>query len=101
MGSRIEIKSERCGKVSDRRKLWSKILSGSFLAIMAIHIIVFTAIGIFTPLGWRLLAIFGIGLAALACLWLILFLYSKTFAPLKWMLFVPFMRRALGFDDDK
>ncbi|MCD7969052.1 MAG: hypothetical protein LUF87_01700 [Alistipes sp.] len=40
-----------------------KILTGSFIVIMAIHIVVFTALGLFTPMGWRLLYIFLAGLA--------------------------------------
>ncbi|MCD8071692.1 MAG: hypothetical protein LUE10_00625 [Alistipes sp.] len=39
-----------------------RIHTGSFLAIMAIHLVVFTALGLFTPAGWRLLWIFLIGL---------------------------------------
>ncbi|MCD8172572.1 MAG: hypothetical protein LUD76_03795, partial [Alistipes sp.] len=41
----------------------AKILTGSFVVIMAIHLAAFTAIGLFTDAGWRLLWIFLGGLA--------------------------------------
>jgi cell division protein FtsW (lipid II flippase) len=49
-----------------------KLISGSFWLIMAIHIVVFTAIGLFTAKGWRLLLVFLSGLAVLLlALWLL------------------------------
>jgi hypothetical protein len=42
-----------------------KLLSTSFWLVMAIHIVVFTSIGLFTTKGWRLLVIFLAGLAVL------------------------------------
>lgn len=43
----------------------TRILTGSFILIAVIHILVFTAIGLFTPAGWRLLWIFLFGLAVM------------------------------------
>ncbi|MDR3251251.1 MAG: hypothetical protein LBT42_06270 [Tannerella sp.] len=54
-----------------------KLLSGSFWLIMAIHLIVFTAIGLFTVRGWRLLLTFLSGLAILLFVLLLLSIYSK------------------------
>ena len=48
-----------------------KILSGSFIVVMLIHLIVFTAIGLFTPLGWRLLWIFLGGMVVFLLLYLL------------------------------
>ncbi|MCC8034719.1 MAG: hypothetical protein LIO77_02150 [Rikenellaceae bacterium] len=57
------MKNETTHKTSGIAKTrLARIATGSFLAIMAIHIVVFTAIGLFTPAGWRLLWIFIIGL---------------------------------------
>jgi membrane protein implicated in regulation of membrane protease activity len=54
-----------------------KLLSGSFFLIMAIHIVVFTSIGLLTAKGWRLLIIFLAGLAVLTAAVWSLRLYSK------------------------
>ncbi|MDR1258669.1 MAG: hypothetical protein LBK65_05265 [Tannerellaceae bacterium] len=54
-----------------------KLLSGSFLLIMAIHIVVFTSIGLFTTRGWRLLIIFLAGLAVMTAAGWLLRLYYK------------------------
>jgi uncharacterized membrane protein YidH (DUF202 family) len=54
-----------------------KVLSGSFWLIMAIHLVVFTAIGLFTVKGWRLLLIFLSGLAVLLAAVGALKLYSN------------------------
>ncbi|MDR3094282.1 MAG: hypothetical protein LBU62_06560 [Bacteroidales bacterium] len=53
-----------------------KMIFGSFWLVMAIHITVFTAIGLFTAKGWRLLLIFLSGLAALSFLVWLLKMYS-------------------------
>ncbi|KAA6351752.1 hypothetical protein EZS27_000877 [termite gut metagenome] len=53
-----------------------KLISGSFWFIMAIHLVVFTAIGLFTAKGWRLLLIFLSGMAALLLVLWLLKLYS-------------------------
>jgi hypothetical protein len=45
-----------------------KLLSASFWLIMAIHLIVFTSVGLFTSGGWRLLILFLAGLAVLGAL---------------------------------
>jgi positive regulator of sigma E activity len=49
-----------------------KLISGSFWLIMAIHLVVFTAIGLFTTRGWRLLFLFlgGVGVLLLV-VWLL------------------------------
>ncbi|KAA6326434.1 hypothetical protein EZS27_024460 [termite gut metagenome] len=52
------------------------LISGSFWLIMAIHLVVFTAIGLFTVKGWRLLLIFLSGMAALLLVLWLLRLYS-------------------------
>ncbi|MDR1645058.1 MAG: hypothetical protein LBS05_04445 [Tannerellaceae bacterium] len=54
-----------------------KILSGSFLLVMAIHLVVFTAIGLFTTKGWRLLIIFIAGFLLIFIGGRLLRLYSK------------------------
>ena len=54
-----------------------KLLSASFWLIMAIHIIVFTSIGLFTAKGWRLLIVFLSGLAFLLLVFWLLRKYSK------------------------
>jgi ABC-type bacteriocin/lantibiotic exporter with double-glycine peptidase domain len=53
-----------------------KLLSGSFWLIMAIHLVVFTSIGLLTQ-RWRLLFIFLGGLALLLCLAYLLRQYFK------------------------
>ncbi|MDR0681374.1 MAG: hypothetical protein LBG15_05945 [Dysgonamonadaceae bacterium] len=58
-------------------KIKRKFVSGSFWLVMAIHIIVFTAIGLFSAKGWRLLIVFLSGLSALLLLFWLLRLYSK------------------------
>ena len=70
-----------------------KIITGSFLLIMAIHLIVFTAIGVFTPLGWRLLYIFLIGLAALLSVTGVLLLYARKHSEKIWFKYIPFYNR--------
>jgi cyanate permease len=55
----------------------NKLLSGSFWLIMAIHLIVFTAIGLFTVKGWRMLLTFLSGLAILFLVVWLLNIYSK------------------------
>ena len=70
-----------------------KIITDSFLLIMAIHLIVFTAIGIFTPLGWRLLYIFLIGLAALLSVTGVLLLYARKHPEKRWVKYIPFYNR--------
>jgi hypothetical protein len=52
------------------------LISGSFWLVMAIHLVVFTAIGLFTVKGWRLLLIFLSGLLALLLVLWLLKLYS-------------------------
>ncbi|KAA6326169.1 hypothetical protein EZS27_024690 [termite gut metagenome] len=54
-----------------------KLISGSFWLIMAIHLVVFTAIGLFTVKGWRLLFLFLSGVAALLLVLWLLKWYSK------------------------
>jgi hypothetical protein len=54
-----------------------KLLSASFWLIMAIHIIVFTSIGLFTAKGWRLLLVFLSGLAFSLLVIRLLRKYSK------------------------
>jgi uncharacterized membrane protein YdjX (TVP38/TMEM64 family) len=54
-----------------------KIVSGSFWLVMAIHIIVFTAIGLFTASGWRLLVIFLLCLLVILLVFWLLKLYAK------------------------
>jgi len=54
-----------------------KLASGSFWFVMAVHLIVFTAIGLFTAKGWRLLIVFLSGLSVSLLLFLCLRLYSK------------------------
>ncbi|KAA6300240.1 MAG: hypothetical protein EZS26_003620 [Candidatus Ordinivivax streblomastigis] len=54
-----------------------KLISGSFWLVMAIHLVVFTAIGLFTVKGWRLLLIFLSGVVALLLVLWLLKLYSK------------------------
>ncbi|KAA6305178.1 hypothetical protein EZS27_043172, partial [termite gut metagenome] len=53
-----------------------KLISGSFWLIMVVHLIVFTAIGLFTIKGWRLLLIFLLGAGALLLVLWLLKLYS-------------------------
>lgn len=45
-------------------KKYLPVLRKTFWLVMAIHLVVFTAIGLFTPRGWGLLYIFLIGFAA-------------------------------------
>ncbi|KAA6319284.1 hypothetical protein EZS27_030804 [termite gut metagenome] len=54
-----------------------KLISGSFWLIMAIHLVVFTAIGLFTVKGWRLLFLFLSGVAVLLLVLWLLKRYSK------------------------
>jgi type IV secretory pathway TrbD component len=54
-----------------------KLLSGSFRLVMIIHILAFTALGLFTAKGWRLLIIFLAGLILLTVASRLLRLYSK------------------------
>jgi hypothetical protein len=54
-----------------------RLLSGSFRLVMAIHIIVFTSIGLFTARGWRLLIIFLAGLILIISSGWLLRLYAK------------------------
>jgi hypothetical protein len=54
-----------------------KLLSGSFWLVMAIHVIVFTSIGLFTAKGWRLLIVFLAGLAFITGAGWLLGLYLK------------------------
>jgi Flp pilus assembly protein TadB len=54
-----------------------KLISGSFWLVMAVHLLVFTAIGLFTAKGWRLLLLFLLGLASSLLLFWLLRLYSK------------------------
>lgn len=42
-----------------------RVATWSFWLIAAAHIIAFTAIGLFTPKGWRLLGVFLAGLAVI------------------------------------
>lgn len=71
----------------------ARVLSGSFLLIMLIHVIVFTAIGMFTPMGWRLLVIFVSALPVLAFVWWLIYLYYRFNPSVKWPGYIPFMRR--------
>lgn len=57
-----------------------KLLSRSFWLIMLIHLVVFTAIGVFTTKGWRLLVIFLSGLLAILFFLWLLRLYSRNYA---------------------
>lgn len=54
-----------------------KLLSRSFWLIMAIHLIVFTSIGLFTVKGWRLLIVFLTALVLMLLAWRLLNWYSK------------------------
>jgi membrane protein implicated in regulation of membrane protease activity len=58
-------------------KIKQKLVSGSFWLIVAIHVIVFTTIGLFSAKGWRLLIVFLSGLSVLLLLFWFLRLYSK------------------------
>lgn len=60
-----------------KNKILQKVISGSFWSIMAVHIIVFTAIGLFTAKGWRMLFKFLIYLAAILLIFWLLNLYVK------------------------
>jgi hypothetical protein len=55
-----------------------KLISGSFWLIVAIHLVVFTSIGLFTTKGWRLLLIFLSGLAVLLLLFWLLKVIKKN-----------------------
>jgi hypothetical protein len=55
----------------------NKILSGSFWLIMTIHLTVFTAIGLFSAKGWRLLITFLVGMGTLVLLFALLRIYSR------------------------
>jgi Flp pilus assembly protein TadB len=56
---------------------YKKLVSGSFWFIMAVHLVVFTAIGFLSTKGWRLLILFLLILGALVGFGWLLRLYSK------------------------
>ncbi|KAA6334096.1 hypothetical protein EZS27_017557 [termite gut metagenome] len=69
-----------------------KLISGSFWLIMVVHLIVFTAIGLFTAKGWRLLLIFLLGAGALLLVLWLLKLYSARHPEKRWLgVFISFM----------
>lgn len=71
-----------------------KLLSGSFWLIMAIHLVVFTSIGLFTVKGWRLLIVFLSGLAGLLLAWWLLNLYAQRHPQIQWLAtFLAFLRK--------
>ncbi|MDR3226938.1 MAG: hypothetical protein LBT56_04630 [Prevotellaceae bacterium] len=60
-----------------KNKILQKIVSGSFWMTMAVHIVVFTAIGLFTAKGWRMLIKFVIYMSAILLIFWLLNLYVK------------------------
>jgi hypothetical protein len=53
---------------SRQSRVGERVLKGSFWVIAAIHIAVFTAIGV-TTRQWRLLVIFLVGFVAIMAVW--------------------------------